>query len=181
MPSLKLWLCTCTHHKHLCRGQRPFAAQVAAFKFPPVMVSSFGGDGSLIIKQNVSAVTGAILGESCTWEGAPGKHVWLRTEGRRMHGRDIWRWLCAVITRLQRLKGYWSSHYSQISPPDSHRTQIFHSSIIANTFLWVNFSLFLKVMSPTLNHRQRRKGRNACGAEAEVISQPVIFISPQHQ
>lgn len=72
-------------------------------------------------------------------------------------------------------KGYWSSHYPLISPPGFHCTQIFHPSIIANTFLWVNFSLFLKVMSQTLNYRQRRKGRNAKSAASEVISQRVIF------
>lgn len=137
------------------------------------MALSFG------IKQNVGAVTVVFL--SCNWEETHGKHTWLRTEERQMHGRDIWWWLSAVITRLERLKGYWSSHYPQIRQPGSHSTQIFHPSIINNTFLWVNFSLFLKVMSQILNHRQRRKGRNASGTVAEVISQRGIFISPQHQ
>lgn len=137
------------------------------------MALSFG------IKQNVGAVTVVYL--SCNWEETHGKHTWLRTEEQQMHGRDIWWWLSAVITRLERLKGYWSSHYPQIRQPVSHSTQIFHPSIINNTFLWVNFSLFLKVMSQILNHRQRRKGRNASGTVAEVISQQGIFISPQHQ
>lgn len=177
MPSIKLWLCTCTHHR---RGSAEASTRLlhrrSCIQFP-------SSNGAILRRQQRFNHKGECWRRNGHLSG---RVVHLRGDSGETYVVEDWRtmdaWTVALCSdyKAGAFKRLLKQPLSQIRPPGSGSKQIFHPPIITNTFLWVNFSLFLKVMSQILNHRQRRKGRKASGATvAEVISQRAIFIPPQ--